>query len=91
MADEPIADTSAETQEAPSKKALKKAAAAAEKARLKAERAAALEAKMAALSAAADAEDPLKDKYGDAEMVQSQTKSGRRWTRVEDLSGTLAD
>ena len=91
MADEPIADTSAETQEAPSKKALKKAAAAAEKARLKAERAAALEAKMAALSAAADVEDPLKDKYGDAEMVQSQTKSGRRWTRVEDLSGTLAD
>ena len=42
-----------QTTEGPSKKALKKAAAAAEKARLKAERAAALEAKMAALQSGA--------------------------------------
>lgn len=73
---------------APSKKALKKAAAAAEKARLKAERAAALEEKMAALSAV---EDPLADRYGDAELVQSQKKTGRTWTRVDELDGSLVE
>ena len=72
----------------PSKKALKKAAAAAEKARSKAERAAALEAKMAALQAAPDA---LAHRYGDAEMVQSKEITGRAWTRVDALNETLKD
>ena len=69
-----------------SKKAMKKAAAAAEKARLKEERAAALAAKMDALAAAPD---PLSERYGDAELVQSQAITGRVWTRVDALDGKM--
>ena len=36
-----------------------------------------------------DPEDPLKEMYGDAELVQSQSISGRTWTRVEDLTPDL--
>jgi len=71
-----------------SKKALKKAAAAAEKARLKAERAAALAAKMDALAAAPD---PLADRYGDAELVQSKAVTGKIWTRVDALDAKAID
>lgn len=73
---------------APSKKALKKAAAAAEKARLKAERAAAVAEKLAAVQVS---DDPLKHLYGDAPMVQSQEVSGRVWTRVDELDASKID
>ncbi|GBF94596.1 aspartyl-tRNA synthetase [Raphidocelis subcapitata] len=33
-----------------------------------------------------DPEDPLAHKYGDPPMVQSTERTGREWTRVEDLS-----
>lgn len=70
---------------APSKKALKKAAAAAEKERLKAERAAAVAEKLASIVVE---EDPLKHLYGDAPLVQSQPVTGRKWTRVDALNAT---
>ena len=34
-------------------------------------------------------DDPLKDKYGDLPLVQSQTQSGRKWTQIEDLTSSL--
>ena len=71
-----------------SKKAMKKAAAAAEKARVKAERAAALAAKMEAM---ASAPDPLAHRYGDAEMVQSKEKTGRTWTRADALDASFVN
>ena len=71
-----------------SKKAMKKAAAAAEKARVKAERAAALAAKMEAM---ASAPDPLAHRYGDAEMVQSKEKTGRAWTRADALDASFVN
>lgn len=36
-----------------------------------------------------DENDPLKDKYGDAERIQSQQITKRRWTRVEALDKSL--
>lgn len=45
----------------------------------------------AAVMTAADPEDPLKDKYGDAVMVQSQAISGRVWTNVGDLTEEYKD
>ena len=36
-----------------------------------------------------DPEDPLGDRYGDPPMVQSTERTGRTWTRVEDLSPEL--
>jgi hypothetical protein len=34
----------------------------------------------------ADPDDPLKDKYGDMELVQSKTEGTKKFSRVEDLS-----
>ena len=34
----------------------------------------------------ADPEDPLKEQYGDMELVQSKTSATKQYTRVEDLS-----
>lgn len=39
----------------------------------------------------ADANDPLKDQYGDSELVQSQNKTKRTWTRVESLAKDSED
>ena len=39
----------------------------------------------------ADANDPLKEQYGDAELVQSQSITKRRWSRVESLNKDLKD
>ena len=36
-----------------------------------------------------DADDPLKEQYGDVRMVQSYEQSGRTWTNAEDLSAAL--
>ncbi len=33
-----------------------------------------------------DADDPLKDKYGDMILVQSQGQSSRTWTQLSELS-----
>ncbi|KAG2492339.1 hypothetical protein HYH03_009289 [Edaphochlamys debaryana] len=71
----------------------KKAAKAAEKAAkeaAKAERAAQRGVK-AAIMTQPEADDPLKDAYGDYPMVQSQGQTGRKWTHVEDLSPALVD
>lgn len=39
----------------------------------------------------ADANDPLKDQYGDSELVQSQNKTRRTWTRVDTLAKDSKD
>ncbi len=39
----------------------------------------------------ADPEDPLKEQYGDATLVQSQAMSGRVWTLAEELTPALKD
>ena len=44
-----------------------------------------------AVSTEADANDPLKDQYGDSEPVQSQSITKRTWTRVESLSKDSKD
>lgn len=36
-----------------------------------------------------DENDPLKEQYGDAQLVQSQTRTARAWTRVEALNKEL--
>jgi len=36
-----------------------------------------------------DENDPLKDKYGDTQLIQSQNISKRKWTRVEVLDKSL--
>lgn len=36
-----------------------------------------------------DENDPLKEQYGDAQLVQSQTTTARTWTRVEALNKEL--
>ena len=36
-----------------------------------------------------DENDPLKEQYGDAQLVQSQTTTERKWTRVEALNKDL--
>ena len=36
-----------------------------------------------------DENDPLKEQYGDTQLVQSQTTTGRKWTRVEALNKDL--
>eukprot|EP00959_Pyramimonas_sp_CCMP1952_P443262 9280245-Pyramimonas_sp.AAC.1 len=68
-----------------SKAQLKKLKAKQEKEAFKAEKAAKAAA-LAAEKSAADENDPLKDKYGDVKMVQSHEITGRKWTRVEDLT-----
>lgn len=37
-----------------------------------------------------EADDPLKEMYGDLEMVQSKTSATKAFTRVEDLEPSLA-
>lgn len=51
---------------------------------------AAEEARRLALVTQPDPEDPLKDNYGDAEMVQSREVSGKVWTDVSALTPELA-
>jgi hypothetical protein len=51
--------------------------------RLQAE--AAAKAREATLQAQA-AEDPLKEKYSDMPLVQSQTQSGRHWLELNDVN-----
>mmetsp|Transcript_33492 Transcript_33492/g.99711 ORF Transcript_33492/g.99711 Transcript_33492/m.99711 type:complete len:564 (-) Transcript_33492:612-2303(-) len=65
----------------------KKAAKAAAKAAKEAEKAAkaAMRGVKAATMTAADPDDPLKDSYGDEEMVQSKTHATKTFVRVEDL------
>jgi hypothetical protein len=36
-------------------------------------------------------DDPLADKYGDAQLVASQAVSGRTWTRVDQLDESFKD
>jgi len=55
-----------------------------DRAALKAERAAARGAKQAASVVAED--DPLSGNYGDVALVQSESISGRTWTRVAEFS-----
>lgn len=55
-----------------------------DRAALKAERAAARGAKQAAAVVVED--DPLSGNYGDVALVQSESVSGRTWTRVADFS-----
>ena len=43
------------------------------------------------VSTEADANDPLKDQYGDSELIQSQQVTKRQWTRVEGLNSSLKD
>ncbi|PNW82442.1 hypothetical protein CHLRE_06g279150v5 [Chlamydomonas reinhardtii] len=71
----------------------KKAAKAAEKAAKEAAKAerAAQRGQKAAVMTQPDPEDPLKDKYGDYPMVQSQGQTTRKWTEVEQLEKELAD
>ncbi len=38
-----------------------------------------------------DPDDPLKDKYGDSILVQSQAVTGRKWTPVLELTPALKD
>ena len=38
-----------------------------------------------------DENDALKEQYGDAQLVQSQTTTERKWTRVETLNKDLED
>ena len=38
-----------------------------------------------------DASDPLKDQYGDSELVQSQNITKRKWSRVESLNKDSKD
>jgi aspartyl-tRNA synthetase len=45
----------------------------------------------ASIMTEADPEDPLKDKYGDVGLVQSQAVTGRVWTRVGDLTPEYKD
>jgi hypothetical protein len=42
-----------------------------------------------AVSTQADPEDPLKDHYGDTELVQSQAITDRKWTEVLQLTPEL--
>lgn len=44
-----------------------------------------------AVSTEADASDPLKDQYGDSELVQSQNITKRKWSRVESLNKDSKD
>ena len=44
-----------------------------------------------AVSTEADANDPLKDQYGDSELVQSQDSTKRKWSRVESLNKDSKD
>ena len=37
----------------------------------------------------ADPEDPLREQYGDLELVQSKTVGTKTYTRVEDLSAEM--
>ncbi|DBA72743.1 TPA: hypothetical protein ACH3X2_010137 [Trebouxia sp. C0005] len=69
-------------------KAEAKAKAKAEKAAQKAANAAARGQKQAAPTQP-DENDPLKDKYGDAERIQSQHITKRKWTRVEALDKSV--
>lgn len=72
-------------------KEAKKAAKAAAKAEKEAEKAAKLAmrgVKQAAMTQP-EADDPLKDNYGDMEMVQSKTSGTKTFTRVEDLEPSM--
>ncbi|KAL3148286.1 hypothetical protein ABBQ38_013752 [Trebouxia sp. C0009 RCD-2024] len=69
-------------------KADAKAKAKAEKEAKKAANAAARGQKQAAPTQP-DENDPLKDQYGDAQLVQSQATTERKWTRVEALNKDL--
>lgn len=46
-------------------------------------------AAQAQAAAESDENDPLKDKYGDLEMVQSVGVTDRKWTRISELSEAL--
>lgn len=70
------------------KKAAKAAEKAAKEAAKEAARAAEAARRLAALTQP-DPNDPLKDRYGDAMLVQSQDKTERQWTTVSDLSPSL--
>ncbi|GAX82774.1 hypothetical protein CEUSTIGMA_g10200.t1 [Chlamydomonas eustigma] len=72
-------------------KATKKAAKAAEKAAREAEKAAkvALRGVKQAAMTTADPDDPLRDQYGDLELVQSKTSCTKSFVRVEDLNEAL--
>jgi aspartyl-tRNA synthetase len=72
------------------KKAAKAAEKAAKEAAKEAAKAAEAARKLAALTQP-DPNDPLKDKYGDIPMVQSQEVSGRVWTDVSALAPDLKD
>ena len=47
-------------------------------------------ARKLALITKSDPDDPLKDRYGDTVMVQSQTITGRQWTDVSNLTSEIA-
>lgn len=68
-----------------SKKALKKLEAQKKKEQEKAERAAKLEAE----KQAKEAQDYAKDRYGLDPMIQSQTKTDRKWIRISELSTSM--
>ncbi|GAB4822582.1 hypothetical protein N2152v2_009628 [Parachlorella kessleri] len=72
-------------------KEAKKAAKAAEKAAKEAAKAAraAQRGQKQAVSTQADPDDPLKDHYGDVELVQSQLVTDRKWTEVLQLTPEL--
>ncbi|KDD74520.1 hypothetical protein H632_c1258p0, partial [Helicosporidium sp. ATCC 50920] len=73
-------------------KAARKAAKKAQKEKEKAEKAAraALRAQQQADVAAASEDDPLRERYGDAEMVQSRAVTGRVWTPISALGAAKA-
>ena len=71
-----------------SKSAAKKAAKEAAKAAKKEATAAKVAAQQ---GGGVDENDPLKGRYGDAEMIQSKTISGRQWTPVRKLDLTMKD
>ena len=83
----PAHDADAAAAGSSGKKAEKKAAAKAAKEAKKAANA----AKQAAQASSVDENDPLKHRYGDAEMIQSKNISGKTWTTVRDLDLTKKD
>ncbi|XRB18159.1 aspartate--tRNA ligase [Pseudoscourfieldia marina] len=83
----PAHDADAAAAGSSGKKAEKKAAAKAAKEAKKAANA----AKQAAQASSVDDNDPLKHRYGDAEMIQSKNISGKTWTTVRDLDLTKKD
>ncbi|KAL4531324.1 hypothetical protein Ndes2526B_g04550 [Nannochloris sp. 'desiccata'] len=70
------------------KKAAKAAEKAAKEAAKEAAKAAEIARKLASITKA-DPDDPLRDNYGDAEMVQSKDVSDRHWTDVAALNPDL--